>query len=295
MRCCFFHFSYAYSFLQSKFLKDEYFKKQVFVLLSKSFPMNSREDQLKAFDRLLTIMDELREQCPWDKKQTMETLRHLTIEETYELGDAILDNDLEEVKKELGDVLLHIVFYAKIGSETNDFDIANVCNEICDKLINRHPHIYGDVKVKDEEDVKRNWENIKLKEGKKSVLEGVPNSLPALVKANRIQEKVSGVGFDWEKPEQVWEKVQEELSEFQVEVEKKDAEAMEAEFGDVLFSMVNYARFLDISPENALERTNKKFIKRFQYLETKAKASGKSLKEMTLAEMDVYWNEAKKI
>lgn len=257
--------------------------------------MNSREEQLKAFDRLLNIMDELREQCPWDKKQTMQTLRHLTIEETYELGDAILDNDLEEVKKELGDVLLHIVFYAKIGSETNDFDIANVCNEICDKLINRHPHIYGDVKVKDEEDVKRNWENIKLKEGKKSVLEGVPNSLPALVKANRIQEKVSGVGFDWEKPEQVWEKVKEELSEFQEEVEKKDAEAMEAEFGDVLFSMVNYARFLDISPENALERTNKKFIKRFQYLETKAKASGKSLKEMTLAEMDVYWNEAKKM
>lgn len=257
--------------------------------------MNSREDQLKAFDRLLTIMDELREQCPWDKKQTMQTLRHLTIEETYELGDAILDDDLKEVKKELGDVLLHIVFYAKIGSETNNFDIANVCNEICDKLINRHPHIYGDVKVNDEEDVKRNWENIKLKEGKKSVLEGVPNSLPALVKASRIQEKVSGVGFDWEKPEQVWEKVQEELSEFQVEVEKNDIEAMEAEFGDVLFSMVNYARFLDISPENALERTNKKFIKRFQYLETKAKASGKSLKEMTLAEMDVYWNEAKKL
>lgn len=263
--------------------------------MPKSVAMNSREEQLKAFDRLLNIMDELREQCPWDKKQTMQTLRHLTIEETYELGDAILDNDLEEVKKELGDVLLHIVFYAKIGSETNDFDIANVCNEICDKLINRHPHIYGDVKVKDEEDVKRNWENIKLKEGKKSVLEGVPNSLPALVKANRIQEKVSGVGFDWEKPEQVWEKVKEELSEFQEEVEKKDAEAMEAEFGDVLFSMVNYARFLDISPENALERTNKKFIKRFQYLETKAKASGKSLKEMTLAEMDVYWNEAKKM
>jgi len=257
--------------------------------------MNSREDQLKAFDRLLTIMDELREQCPWDKKQTMQSLRHLTIEETYELGDAILDNDLEEVKKELGDVLLHIVFYAKIGSETNDFDIANVCNEICDKLINRHPHIYGDVKVENEEDVKRNWESIKLKEGKKSVLEGVPNSLPALVKANRIQEKVAGVGFDWEKPEQVWEKVEEELTEFKDEVDKNDTEAMEAEFGDVLFSMVNYARFLNISPENALERTNKKFIKRFQYLESKAKSLGKSLKEMTLEEMDVYWNEAKKL
>jgi len=257
--------------------------------------MNSRQIQLKAFDRLLTIMDELRAQCPWDKKQTMQTLRHLTIEETYELGDAILDNDLEEVKKELGDVLLHIIFYAKIGSETNDFDIADVCNEISEKLINRHPHIYSDVKVNDEEDVKRNWENIKLKEGKKSVLEGVPNSLPALVKANRIQDKVSGVGLDWEKPEQVWEKVQEELTEFQEEVNHGNLEKMEAEFGDVLFSMVNYARFLEINPENALERTNKKFIKRFQYLESKATAKGKSLKEMTLAEMDVYWNEAKKL
>ncbi len=257
--------------------------------------MNSREDQLKAFDRLLTIMDELRAQCPWDKKQTMQSLRHLTIEETYELGDAILDNDLTEVKKELGDILLHIVFYAKIGSETNDFDIANVCNEICEKLINRHPHIYGDVTVQDEEEVKRNWENIKLQEGKKSVLEGVPASLPALVKANRIQDKVSGVGFDWEKPEQVWEKVQEELEEFQDEVKQGNPERMEAEFGDVLFSMVNYARFLDINPENALERTNKKFIKRFQYLEAKAKEQERSLKEMTLAEMDVFWEEAKKV
>ena len=206
--------------------------------------MNSRGEQLKAFDRLLTIMDELRVQCPWDKKQTIETLRHLTIEETYELGDAILDNDLEEVKKELGDVLLHIVFYAKIGSETNDFDIADVCNSICEKLIRRHPHIYGNIKVENEDDVKRNWENLKLKEGKKSVLEGVPNSLPALVKANRIQEKVAGVGFDWEQPEQVWEKVEEELSEFKEEIKKGDKEAMESEFGDVLFSMVNYARFL---------------------------------------------------
>ncbi|SIS89338.1 XTP/dITP diphosphohydrolase [Zobellia uliginosa] len=257
--------------------------------------MNTREQKLQAFDRLLTIMDELREQCPWDKKQTMQTLRHLTIEETYELGDAILENDLEEVKKELGDVLLHIVFYSKIGSETGDFDIADVCNNICEKLINRHPHIYGDVKVTSEEDVKRNWENIKLKEGKgkTSVLEGVPKGLPALVKASRIQDKVAGVGFDWEKTEQVWEKVQEELGELQAEVKINDQDKMESEFGDVMFAMVNYARFLNISPENALERTNKKFIGRFQYLEGKAKELGKELKEMTLAEMDVFWEEAK--
>jgi XTP/dITP diphosphohydrolase len=240
-------------------------------------------------------MDELRAQCPWDKKQTMQTLRHLTIEETYELGDAILNNNLEEIKKELGDVLLHIVFYAKIGSETKHFDIADVANDICDKLINRHPHIYGDVVVRNEEEVKQNWEKIKLKEGKKSVLEGVPNGLPSLVKANRIQDKVAGVGFDWEKPEQVWEKVQEELEEFQEEVKEGNADAMESEFGDVLFSMVNYARFLNINPENALERTNKKFIKRFQYLENKAKEQGKALKDMTLAEMDVFWEEAKTI
>ncbi|MBD0823941.1 nucleoside triphosphate pyrophosphohydrolase [Aestuariibaculum marinum] len=257
--------------------------------------MNTRADQLKAFDRLLTIMDELRAQCPWDKKQTMETLRHLTIEETYELGDAILDNDLEEVKKELGDVLLHIVFYSKIGSETNDFDIADVCNGICEKLISRHPHIYGDVKVENEEDVKRNWENLKLKEGKKSVLEGVPNSLPALVKANRIQEKVAGVGFDWEEPSQVLEKVEEELKELKAEIDFNNQDAIESEFGDVMFSMVNYARFLNVNPENALERTNKKFSKRFQYLEEKAQALNKPLKEMTLAEMDVFWEEAKKL
>ena len=257
--------------------------------------MHTRTEQLAAFDRLLTIMDELREQCPWDRKQTMQSLRHLTIEETYELGDAILDNDLEEVKKELGDILLHIVFYAKIGSETQDFDIADVANGICEKLINRHPHIYGDVKVENEEEVKQNWENIKLKEGKKSVLEGVPNGLPSLVKANRIQDKVAGVGFDWEKPEQVFEKLQEELAELQEEVRPQDADKMESEFGDVLFSMVNYARFLKINPENALERTNKKFIKRFQYLEQKAKENGKSMKDMTLAEMDVYWEEAKKL
>lgn len=257
--------------------------------------MNSRKEQLLAFDRLLTIMDELRTQCPWDRKQTMQSLRHLTIEETYELGDAILENDLDDIKKELGDLLLHIVFYAKIGSETNNFDIADVCKDICEKLIHRHPHIYGDVKVVDEEDVKRNWENLKLKEGKMSVLEGVPKGLPALVKANRIQDKVAGVGFDWEKPEQVWEKVQEELAEFQAERKTRNTEGMESEFGDVLFSMVNYARFLNINPENALERTNKKFIERFHYLETKVKEMGKSLEDMTLAEMDVFWEEAKSV
>ena len=257
--------------------------------------MNSRNSQLKAFDRLLTIMDELREQCPWDKKQTMESLRHLTIEETYELGDAILDNDLEEIKKELGDVLLHIVFYSKIGSETRSFDIADVCNSISDKLINRHPHIYGDVEVENEDDVKRNWENLKLKEGKKSVLEGVPKSLPAVVKANRIQDKVAGVGFDWEKPEQVFEKVKEELNELQLEINTENHDAMESEFGDVLFSMINYARFLKINPENALERTNKKFIKRFQYLEKQSKLINKELKDMSLEEMDVFWEESKKL
>jgi len=255
--------------------------------------MNSREDKLKAFDRLLTIMDELREQCPWDRKQTLQSLRHLTIEETYELGDAILDNDLQEVKKELGDLLLHIVFYSKIGSETNDFDIADVANEISEKLISRHPHIYGDIKVENEEDVKRNWEQLKLKEGKKSVLEGVPNSLPALVKASRIQDKVAGVGFDWEEPQQVFEKLKEELEELQHEVEENNREKIEAEFGDVLFSMINYARFLKVNPEDALERTNKKFIKRFQYLEQKAKEQNKNLRDMTLAEMDVFWEEAK--
>lgn len=257
--------------------------------------MNSREEQLKALDRLLTIMDELREQCPWDRKQTLQSLRHLTIEETYELGDAILDNDLQEVKKELGDLLLHIAFYSKIGSETNDFDIADVANGISEKLISRHPHIYSDVKVDNEEDVKRNWEQLKLKEGKKSVLEGVPSSLPALVKASRIQDKVAGVGFDWEEPQQVFEKLKEELEELQHEVGENNREKIEAEFGDVLFSMINYARFLKVNPEDALERTNKKFIKRFQYLESKAKELDKNLKNMTLAEMDVFWEEAKKI
>ncbi|MGY8886487.1 MAG: nucleoside triphosphate pyrophosphohydrolase [Flavobacteriales bacterium] len=257
--------------------------------------MNSRDLQLKAFDRLLTIMDELREKCPWDRKQTMETLRHLTIEETYELGEAILENDLEEVKNELGDLLLHLVFYAKIGSETQDFDIADVCNSICEKLISRHPHVYGDVEVADEEEVKQNWENLKLREGRESVLEGVPKSLPALVKANRIQDKVAGVGFDWEEPQQVFDKVKEELEELQQEVSADNKDKIEAEFGDVLFSMINYARFLKVDPENALERTNKKFIKRFKYIESKAKEVDKSLKEMTLAEMDVFWEEAKKL
>lgn len=251
------------------------------------------DKRLEAFQRLLNIMDDLRAQCPWDKKQTMQSLRHLTIEETYELGDAILDNDLQEVKKELGDLLLHIVFYAKIGSETGDFDIADVANGVCEKLIIRHPHIYGDVKVDDEEDVKRNWEKIKLKEGNKSVLGGVPKSLPALVKACRIQDKVAGVGFDWDNIDDVFAKVKEEIEELHAEVKAQKHTAIEAEFGDVLFSLINYARFLKVNPEDALERTNKKFIARFQYLERKAAESGKSLRDMTLAEMEAYWQEAK--
>jgi len=260
------------------------------------FKMNR---EAEAFVRLLNIMNDLREKCPWDKKQTMQSLRHLTIEEVYELTDAIFDNDLDEVKKELGDILLHIVFYAKIGSETNDFDMTDVINGICEKLIHRHPHIYGDpensgqvVTVKDEEEVKSNWEKLKLKEGKKSVLEGVPKSLPALIKAIRIQDKARGVGFDWDNPEQVWDKVNEELSELKTEVENK-SNKIEDEFGDVLFSLINYARFLGINPEDALEKTNKKFIKRFQYLETESAKDGKKMGEMTLDEMDVYWNRAK--
>jgi len=251
-----------------------------------------------AFERLLTIMDDLRLNCPWDKKQTLESLRHLTIEETYELSDAILSNDLQEVKKELGDIMLHLVFYAKIGSETDDFDITGILNGICDKLVNRHPHIYSDVEVQDEQDVKRNWEQIKLKEGNKSVLGGVPASLPALVKASRIQEKARGVGFDWEEKSQVWAKVEEEMQEFRNEFNAEDNttidhERAEGEFGDLLFSLINYARFININPEDALEKTNRKFIKRFQYLESKAKEHGKQLHDMTLAEMDVFWNEAK--
>ncbi|MCD8406173.1 nucleoside triphosphate pyrophosphohydrolase [Tenacibaculum dicentrarchi] len=267
--------------------------------------MNTRKQQLDAFNRLLDIMDELREQCPWDKKQTLESLRHLTIEETYELADAILDNDLEEVKKELGDVLLHIVFYAKIGSEKKAFDIADVANSICDKLIHRHPHIYSDVVVKDEAEVKRNWEKLKLKEGKTSVLEGVPKSLPALVKASRIQEKVAGVGFKWEKPKQAWEKIQEEIQELNQEINIKNKgdnknnnqadnqERIEKEFGDVLFSLINYANLMKVNPENALEKTNKKFINRFQYLEEEAKKQGKEISDMTLNEMNTYWEKSK--
>jgi len=240
-------------------------------------------------------MDELREECPWDKKQTMQSLRHLTIEETYELGDAILDDNLEQVKNELGDLLLHIVFYSKIASETKTFDIADVANSICEKLIHRHPHVYGDLKVSNEAEVKENWEQLKLKEGKASVLEGVPRSLPALVKASRIQEKVAGVGFDWENSNQVWEKVQEELEEFKIELDASDKVSMEKEFGDVLFSLINYARSIGINPENALELTNKKFIRRFQFLEDKAKEMKRSLNDMTLNEMDVFWEEAKEI
>ena len=248
------------------------------------------------FERLLNIMDDLREKCPWDRKQTLESLRHLTIEETYELADAILENDLQEIKKELGDILLHIVFYAKIGSEQNAFDIADVAEGICDKLIHRHPHIYGDVEVADEEEVKANWEKLKLKEGKASVLEGVPRSLPAMVKATRIQDKARGVGFDWDNRDQVWEKVQEELEELKEEIESEsDPKRIESELGDVLFSIINYARFVDVDPELALERTNKEFIKRFQYLESESKKDGKEMSEMTLEEMDVYWNAAKKL
>ena len=252
------------------------------------------DNRLLAFKRLLDIMDDLRTQCPWDMKQTMESLRHLTIEETYELSDAILDGDLEEVRKELGDLMLHLVFYSKIGSEKKAFDISDVLNGICEKLIQRHPHIYGDVVVKDEEEVKANWEKLKLKEGNESVLSGVPRSLPSLVKASRIQDKVKGVGFDWERKEQVWEKVEEEIHEFKDEVEK-GSDMIEAEFGDVLFSLINYARFINVNPDDALEKTNKKFIKRFMYLEKEAKKAGKELSDMSLEEMDVYWNKAKEL
>jgi XTP/dITP diphosphohydrolase len=253
-----------------------------------------------AFERLITIMDDLRLNCPWDKKQTLESLRHLTIEEVYELSDAILSADMPEIKNELGDMMLHLVFYARIASETNDFNITGVLNGICDKLINRHPHIYGDVEVNDEHDVKRNWEQIKLREGNKSVLGGVPASLPALVKASRIQEKARGVGFDWEEKSQVWAKVEEEMQEFKNEFNAEDESTIdhdkaEGEFGDLLFSLINYARFININPEDALEKTNRKFIKRFQYLESKAKENGKQLHDMSLAEMDVFWDEAKKL
>lgn len=263
-------------------------------------PDVNRQEKLKAFDRLLTIMDELRENCPWDKKQTLESLRHLTIEETYELSDAILEGDLSEIKKEIGDLMLHLVFYSRIASERKAFDVADVLNSICDKLIQRHPHIYSDVVANDEQTVKANWEKLKLKHGNTSVLEGVPKTLPALVKAIRIQDKARGVGFDWERKEQVWEKVEEEMQEFKSEfnaadLAKIDRDKAMAEFGDLLFSLVNYARFIDIDPEEALERTNKKFIKRFQYLETESARDGKRLGEMSLAEMDAYWNRAKSL
>ncbi|MEE4177495.1 MAG: nucleoside triphosphate pyrophosphohydrolase [Bacteroides sp.] len=252
------------------------------------------DKRLSKFAELLQIMDDLRAKCPWDKIQTLESLRHLTIEETYELADAILENDLEEIKKELGDLMLHIVFYAKIGSEKGAFDIADVLEGINEKLIRRHPHIYGDVEANTDEQVKENWEKIKLKEGKKRVLSGVPNSLPAMVKAYRIQDKARGIGFDWEHPGQVWEKVQEELNELREEIEKGTShQKIEEEFGDLLFALINYSRFIHVNPESALERTNKKFIHRFSYLEEKAAKSGKELKKMSLSEMDVFWNEAK--
>jgi XTP/dITP diphosphohydrolase len=255
------------------------------------------DERASSFLKLLKIMDELREKCPWDKKQTIESIRHLTIEETFELSDAILKKDLTEIKKELGDILLHIVFYARIASETKDFDIKDVIDSLCEKLIFRHPHIYGDVKAETDEEVKQNWEQLKQKEkgGNKSVLSGVPNSMPALLKAYRIQEKARAVGFDWDKPEQVYEKVKEELNEFETEIKNNNPEKAESEFGDVLFSLINYARFLNINPEDALEQTNKKFIKRFGYMENKVKEQGKQIADCKLQELDEYWNEAKKI
>ncbi len=261
--------------------------------------MNTRAQHLEAFGRLLDIMDDLREKCPWDRKQTFESLRHLTIEETYELADAILDADVEEIKKETGDLLLHMVFYAKLGSELpkeqGGYDIADALHSICDKLVERHPHIYGDVEANDEETVKANWEKLKLKEGKKSVLEGVPRSLPSLVKAYRVQDKVRGVGFDWDHVGQVWEKVQEELGELQDEVTapKVNPDRVADEFGDVMFAMINYARFLDVNPDEALERTTRRFIARFQHLEQAVAQDGKDLADMDLGEMDAYWDRAK--
>lgn len=257
--------------------------------------MANIEEKKEAFARLLTIMDELREKCPWDKKQTIQSLRYLSIEELYELSDAILDEDYNAIKGELGDLMLHLVFYAKIADEQKQFDVADVLHAVCDKLVHRHPHIYGDVVVENEDEVKANWEKLKLKEGKKSALEGVPKSLPAMVKANRIQEKARGMGFDWDNKEQVWEKVQEEIQELKNELDKEDNQAkVESEFGDVLFSLINYARFIGVNPEDALEKTNRKFISRFQYLEEKTNQQGRNLKDMSLAEMDVLWEEAKK-
>lgn len=255
------------------------------------------DERAASFLKLLKIMDELREQCPWDKKQTIESIRHLTIEETYELSDAILKNSMPEIKKELGDILLHIVFYSRIASETKEFDIKDVIDALCEKLIFRHPHIYGDVKAETEDQVKQNWEQLKQKEkgGNTSVLSGVPNSMPALLKAYRIQEKARAVGFDWEDPNDVYKKVKEELNEFETEIKNKNMPAAEKEFGDVLFSLINYARFLNINPEDALEQTNKKFIKRFGYMESKVKEQGKQIADCKLEELDIYWNEAKKL
>lgn len=256
------------------------------------------QEKLKAFERLLNIMDELREKCPWDKKQTFQTLRNLTIEETYELADALLDEDLKNINEEIGDVMLHMVFYAKIGEEKGAFDIGTVINDLCDKLVNRHPHIYGDVIAADEQAVKENWEQIKLKEGKKSILSGVPKSLPAMVKAYRLQDKSKQVGFEWENREQVWDKVEEELAELKehtIKGDNADAIKVEEEFGDLLFSLVNYSRFINVDPESALERTNKKFQHRFQYIEAKAKEQERDLRDMTLGEMDALWNEAKTV
>ena len=255
--------------------------------------MNSKQIKLDALSRLLDIMDDLREKCPWDQKQTFESLRHLTIEETYELGDAILERNLLEIKKELGDLLLHIVFYSKLGSEEKVFDIADVANGICEKLIHRHPHIYESVFVKNEDEVKRNWEVLKLKEGKKSVLGGVPNNLPAMIKAQRLQEKTAGVGFDWKNKQQVWDKFLEELNELDQALDSKEEDAIEDEFGDVLFSLINYARFIKVNPENALERTNKKFIKRFQFIEDKAERDDHSIENLSPAKMETYWQDSK--
>jgi len=258
------------------------------------------DPRLIAFERLLNIMDDLRAKCPWDQKQTFESLRHLTIEETYELSDAILKGDKNEIKKEIGDILLHLVFYSKLGSETSDFNITDVINSLCEKMIFRHPHIYGDVKVENSEEVIQNWEKLKQKEGNKGALSGVPNSMPSLLKALRIQDKARAIGFDWDEPKQVWEKVQEELNELQVEVNTKDSVTdnttkIENEFGDVFFALINYARFLKVNPEDALEKTNKKFISRFNYMEKKILAQGKALADCSLTEMDVFWNEAKKL
>lgn len=267
----------------------------VFLFLTQN-KMNSREQKLEAFGRLLDVMDELREKCPWDKEQTNESLRANTIEETYELAEAIINNDNEEIKKELGDLLLHVVFYSKIGEEKESFDVADVCNSICDKLIFRHPHVFGDKTTKSSSDVEKSWEEIKLKEkgGNKTVLEGVPSSLPSMVKAYRIQDKARNSGFDWNEKQDVWEKVQEELGELQHEINKKNENNIEAEFGDTLFSIINAARLYGVNPDNALERTNQKFIYRFNYMEQKVKEQGGALKEMLLEDMEVLWQEAKR-